>query len=89
MAPPDPWEGLSNRLCNEILTAIDKGLQDGRHYSNHNTAKDVAAWPVVVDHARGKTEKQAREVVRTWFENGVLVVKDYQNPVTRHDAKGL
>ena len=37
MDPPDPWEGLSNHLCNEILTAIDKGLEDGRRYSNHNT----------------------------------------------------
>ena len=87
--PPDLWEGLSNHLCNEILTAIDKGLEDGRRYSNHNTADELAAWPVVVEHARGKTKKQAQEVVRTWIKNGVLVVKDYSNPVSRHNAKGL
>ena len=87
--PPDMWEGLSSHLCNEILTAIDKGLEDGRRYSNHNTAKELAAWLVVVEHVTEITEKQAREVVRTWIKNGVLVEEDYRNPVTRRTAKGL
>jgi AAA domain len=87
--PPGTWEGLSNRLCNEILTAIDKGLDDGRRYTNHNTTEELAAWTVVAEHAKEKTEKQAREVVRTWVKNGVLVVKDYMNPMSRHKAKGL
>jgi hypothetical protein len=83
------WDGLSNHVCNEILTAIDKGLEDGSRYSDRGAAKDRAAWRVVVQHAPEKTEKQAREVIKTWVNNGVLTVEDYTDPVSRHAAKGL
>ena len=52
-------------------------------------ADDRAAWKVVVEHAPAKTEGQAREVIKTWVKNGVLVRYDYDNPVTRKSVKGL
>ncbi len=87
--PPDLWEDLSNFVCNEILTAIDKGLPDGRRYSDHHSAQDRAAWQVVRQHAPEKTEKQARAVIKTWIKTGVLTMEDYQDPVRREPAKGL
>jgi hypothetical protein len=87
--PPDTWGGLSHFVLNEILTAIDKGLEDGSRYSDRGAAKDRAAWQVVVQHAPEKTEKQARQIVRTWVKNGVLMVEEYDDPVRREKVKGL
>ena len=40
-------------------------------------------------HAPDKTEGQAREIIKTWVKNGVLVRRDYENPKTRKAVKGL
>jgi hypothetical protein len=87
--PPDTWAGLSSHLLNQVLTAIDAGLPDGSRYTDAPNAGTRAAWRVVVEHAGDKTEAQAREIIRTWVKNGVLVSRDYDNPVTRKPAKGL
>jgi hypothetical protein len=87
--PPDAWTGLSYFKLNEILTAIDVGLPNGRRYSAHNQAKDCAAWRVVTEYAPEKTEKQAREIIKTWVKKGVLVSETYYDPVRRKEAEGL
>ena len=87
--PPDTWAGLSHHVLNQILTAIDAGLPDGNRYSDARNVADRAAWKVVLEHAPDKTETQAREIIKTWVKNGVLVADDYENPVTRHTVKGL
>lgn len=87
--PPDTWGGLSHHLLNQILTAIDGGLPDGNRYSDASSVKDRAAWKVVLEHAPDKTEGQAREIIKTWVKNGVLVSYEYDNPVTRKPVKGL
>jgi hypothetical protein len=87
--PPDTWAGLSHHLLNQILTAIDAGLDDGSRYTDAPNAGNRAAWRVVVEHAPGKSEMQAREVIKTWVKNEVLVLREYHNPVTRKLAKGF
>jgi AAA domain len=87
--PPAVWDGLSHQLLNEILTAIDKGLPDERRYSDHGAARDRAAWNVVVQYAPNKTPDQARQIIKTWVKNGVLLVEDYDDPARREPAKGL
>jgi AAA domain len=87
--PPDIWADLSVALLNKVLTVIDTGLPDGNRYTDAPRADDRAAWRVVVDHAPTKTEGQAREVIKTWVKNGVLVRYEYANPTTRKPVKGL
>ena len=87
--PPDTWAGLSHHTLNQVLTAIDAGLPDGNRYSDARNVTDRAAWKVVLQHAPNKTETQAREIIKTWVKNGVLVAEDYENPVTRHQVRGL
>jgi hypothetical protein len=43
----------------------------------------------VLKHATTKSEHQAREIVRTWVENGLLVSEDYDDPVERKRLPGL
>ena len=87
--PPDTWAGLSHHLLNQILTAIDAGLPDGNRYTDAPSATERAAWKVVLEQAPDKAETQAREVIKTWVKNGVLVAYDYINPSTRKPVKGL
>jgi hypothetical protein len=87
--PPDTWSDLGIDLLNRILTAIDAGLPDGNRYSDAPNVIDRAAWKVVVDHAPNKTENQARDIIKTWVKNGVLVRDEYENPATRKSVKGL
>jgi len=36
-----------------------------------------------------KTEPQAREIIRTWVDNGLLVAEEYDDPVERKRLLGL
>jgi hypothetical protein len=85
--PPDLWRAPTS-VFNAILDDIDEGLAGGRRYSDQNAARDRAAWPIVVKHL-DRTEEQARKMVKTWVEKGVLVVEDYDDPVDRKPRKGL
>ena len=87
--PPETWADLSTDTCNVILTAIDAGLPGGNHYTDAARASDREAWRVVQRHAPAKSEKQCREVIKTWVKNGVLVAFDYDNPTSRKPVRGL
>jgi hypothetical protein len=39
--------------------------------------------------SKTKNETQAREVMRTWVEHGLLTVDTYQNPVNYKQESGL
>ena len=86
---PDEWTGVSSEHIEQILADIEAGLEDGTRYSNASRAGNRAAWPVVVDHLPSKTEGQARAIIKAWIDNGHLVVREYDNLVTRKPAKGL
>ena len=64
-------------------------MPDGNRYTDANKAEDRAAWKVVTAHAPTKAPGQAREIIKAWVRNGVLVHEDYENPVTRNTVKGL
>ena len=88
-SPPDIWAAISTTVANAILDDIDAGMPDGRKYSDHNTAKDRAAWLIVAQHVPSLTEKQCRDVVATWVRNDVLRVVQYADPVDRKPRQGL
>jgi hypothetical protein len=88
-APPETWGDLTSHTLNQILTEIDSGISGGNRYTDASKAGDREAWKVVVKHAPHKSEQQAREIIRTWAQNGVLVSKSYDNPRTRKEVKGL
>jgi len=87
--PPDVMGGLSNAGMDKILARIDKGMGDGRRYSDAPTAKARAAWKVVVDVCPEFKEARARDIIKTWVKNGVLVSQSYRNDKDRKDEDGL
>ena len=87
--PPDTWKNFSDELTERILTEIDVGLKDGTRYTDAPNAKERAAYKVVQRHLGDKSAKQAREIIKTWIDNGTLQKRKYENPQTRKDADGL
>ena len=87
--PPETWGGMDHPLLNRILDDIEAGLPNGSRYSAANRADDRAAWLVVVRHSPEKTEKQAREIIRTWIKSGTLSQEDYEDPDQRKTRAGL
>jgi hypothetical protein len=87
--PPDIWRDLPPSLCCRIIDEIDAGLPDGERYSAAGAAKTRAAWPVVCKHAPQLSEKQAREVIKTWLKTTVLEERDYYSEADRKDRAGL
>jgi hypothetical protein len=87
--PPNLWSDLSVATLNQILDRINEGMPDGERYTDSSAAKDRAAWRIVVELAPGKSEGQAREIIKTWVKNGVLVNEPYHSTVTRKTQNGL
>jgi hypothetical protein len=86
--PPNIWQGINDDVVSKILTDIEKGLEDGNRYTDTPTAKERAAWPVVVKHAK-IDEGPAREIIKAWLRTGMLYRENYQNPATRKPVSGL
>ena len=87
--PPETWADIDNPMANLILSKIGLGLGDGNFYTDAARAGEREAWRVVQADVPSKSEKQAREVVKTWVRNGVLVSFLYDNPITRKSVRGL
>jgi hypothetical protein len=87
--PPDIMGGVSNEQMDEILDRINKGMADGSRYTDSGSAKKRAAWKVVVDVVPSLNEQRAREIIKRWVGNKVLVSRNYQNPTTYKEEDGL
>jgi AAA domain len=87
--PPEAWQDISVELQNRILDTIDAGLPDGNRFTVAPRVMERAARKVILEHAPEKTEAQAREIIKTWVKNGVLLSAEYDNPKTRKKVSGL
>jgi hypothetical protein len=88
--PPETWADFAVDTINTVLSAIDGGIDGGKNfYTDASKAAGREAWVVVQRHAPNKSEKQCREIIRTWVNNGVLEGFEYENPDTRKPVRGL
>jgi AAA domain len=87
--PCEILQDISDEQADAIIAEIDKGMSDGDRYSNAASAKRRAASQVVMRHVKGKTEKQARDIVEAWIKGERLVSQEYMSPVSRKTEQGL
>jgi hypothetical protein len=87
--PPDTWKDFSDDVAERILTEIDVGLSDGGRYTDAPNVKERAAYKVVQKHLPDKSDQQAREIIKTWIDDGVLQRREYYNTKSRKDVSGL
>jgi hypothetical protein len=87
--PPDPLAGVVVNTAIAAIDEIEAGFADGRRYSAAPSAKERAAWPVVQRYMPTLTEAQARKIIKTWVDNGVLLAREYSDGTSRRPVKGL
>jgi hypothetical protein len=86
-APPDAWEGFTGDDEAAALARIGLGMDDGERYSARAQDKDrwAGAWLIEM----GRSEAQAKEMINTWINRGVIESRDYMSEKQRKNRKGL
>lgn len=87
--PPKTWDGISAAQLNAALDEIEAGMPNGQRFSDASSATSRAAWPVVQKHCQDRSERQCRDILRTWIRNGVITIEEYDDAVERKPRKGL
>ena len=86
---PASVEDISSEVAERVIAEIERGMPDGRRFSNHNRAGEREVWPVVQKHCQTKTEAQCRRAVTKWVAQGRLYTKEYHDPIERKKRTGL
>jgi hypothetical protein len=86
--PPDAFDGMTVEKIHNILNIIDKGVDDDQQFLLGAQSK---RWVgnAIVDNVLEKSKSDAKQIVKTWFTNGLLKVENYKNGATRKDEDGV
>jgi hypothetical protein len=76
---PDAFDGLSRTTIAEIFDKLRAGPRPREFYSPHSNAADFWADSPIITIA-GKTDEEARRILRTWLQKQVLRTDDYISP---------
>lgn len=87
---PSPWEGLSMPKAIEVLESIQDGPGNGEQFTAALSSRDRTRWAgsLLVSIA-GRSEGQAKSILREWVANGVLIERSYRSPSQRKDRTGI
>jgi hypothetical protein len=86
---PETMDDVTPDIAARVLADIERGMPDGRRFSNHNLASTRQAWPVVAKHCPNKTESQCRRIVAKWLKQGLLYEDEYWDATQRRERSGL
>lgn len=92
---PDAFEGLTAEIGNGILSEFNTGVFTKGDLTEYYRltmrgmkSKDNWAGKIVMKLA-AKSEIEAKIILSTWLENGVIEEFDFRSPVNRHYRKGV
>jgi hypothetical protein len=80
--PPSTFDGLSMGDCVDVLDAINKGTERGHAWGSEKNSKDDWAGHLLT--AKGKSEEQAKQILRAWEGQGTLTKSDQDGPRRGH-----
>lgn len=95
---PDEWKGMTDKVVNEMLRLIELGpvTSDGseEYYSIRPQDRDRFVGRVITtfafdDPAHMKNEGQAKRIIKTWHERGLIEEFEYRSESQRKDRKGV
>ena len=95
---PDEWKGMTDAVVNEMLRMIELGprTEDGsqEYYSIRPQDKDRFAGRVITtftfdDLSHMKNDGQAKRIIKTWHEKGLIEEFEYRSESQRKDRKGV
>ncbi len=97
-ALPDEWEGMDDETVNEMLRMIDLGIADPdgneEYYSLRPQDKERWVGNVILTYPfdnpeHAKNVGQAKKILQTWQNNGLLMEFEYRSVKQRKDRKGV
>jgi hypothetical protein len=95
---PDEWKGMTDAVVNEMLRMIELGprTDDGsqEYYSIRPQDKDRFVGRVVTtfafdDPKHMKNDGQAKRIIKTWHDKGLIEEFEYRSESQRKDRKGV
>ena len=95
---PDEWKGMTDKVVNEMLRMIELGpvTSDGseEYYSIRPQDRDRFVGRVITtfafdDPTHMKNDGQAKRIIKTWHERGLIEEFEYRSESQRKDRKGV
>jgi hypothetical protein len=95
---PDEWKGMTDKVVNEMLRLIELGpvTSDGseEYYSIRPQDRDRFVGRVITtfafdDPTHMKNDGQAKRIIKTWHERGLIEEFEYRSESQRKDRKGV
>ena len=95
---PDEWKGMTDAVVNEMLRMIELGprTEDGsqEYYSIRPQDKDRFVGRVITtfpfdDPKHMKNDGQAKRIIKTWHDKGLIEEFEYRSESQRKDRKGV
>jgi len=95
---PDEWKGMTDAVVNEMLRMIELGprTEDGseEYYSIRPQDKDRFVGRVITtfpfdDPSHMKNDGQAKRIIKTWHDKGLIEEFEYRSESQRKDRKGV
>ena len=91
---PDEWAGMDVKVVNALLALIEKGPEDGEHYSIRPQDKERWAGHVIMNYPfantdHRKTEGQAKAIIKKWLDADLFEIGEYRSEGQRKDRKGI
>jgi hypothetical protein len=95
---PDEWKGMTDAVVNEMLRMIELGPRteggSQEYYSIRPQDKDRFVGRVVTtfafdDPKHMKNDGQAKRIIKTWHDKGLIEEFEYRSESQRKDRKGV
>ena len=90
--PPDPFDGVTVEKARQIINAIDLGpdpKEPELRFSPSASSKKYWVGNAITENALGKSDEDAKMILKVWFASGVLFKEEYRNPIRRTDTVGI
>jgi len=92
--PRGPTDGINIQILGMCWDRIDRGIEGndgkptGAYYSPVQQSKERWVGNVVVDEL-GRSEEQAKQIIKHWEKTGIIEIFEYTDPVQRKPRRGV
>jgi hypothetical protein len=86
--PPDAFDGITVDKIHNILNIIDKGFDDDQRFLLGSQSKRWVG-DVIIENVLGKSENDAKHIIKTWVDNELLKAEKYKNGKSYKNEDGV
>jgi hypothetical protein len=86
--PPKALDGIAGEVVQQLLDAIDAGMEDGERYALEPRTKGRWVAHIIAEIA-GINLAQAARIAHTWGRSGLLIEREYYSESRRKTRSGI